>query len=150
MDAGVVALTLLLAAAVRADWRHRMLPNRLVACGAVLGLSFAAVQGPLAIWLALCGGLTGALLLLPLYATHGMAAGDVKLMGMAGVFLGVPGAWYGVMGTVLAGGLMAVLWHHVMVGKQQKRAGELERMPYAPAIAAGCVGALCAQAGGMV
>ena len=77
-------------------------------------------------------------------------AGDVKLMGMAGVFLGVPGAWYGVLGTVLAGGLMAVLWHHVMVGKQQKRAGELERMPYAPAIAAGCVVALCAQAGGMV
>lgn len=104
MDAGVVALTLLLAAAVRADWRYRMLPNRLVVCGAVLVLSVAAVQGPKALWLALCGGLTGALLLLPLYATHGMAAGDVKLMGMAGVFLGVPGVLYGVLGTVLAGG----------------------------------------------
>ena len=144
MDAGVVALTLLLAAAVRADWRYRMLPNRLVVCGAVLVLSVAAVQGPKALWLALCGGLTGALLLLPLYATHGMAAGDVKLMGMAGVFLGVPGVLYGVLGTVLAGGLMAVLWHHLTLGKQQQTAGELERMPYAPAIAAGCVGAWCA------
>ena len=73
-----------------------------------------------------------------------MAAGDVKLMGMAGVFLGVPGVLYGVLGTVLAGGLMAVLWHHLTLGKQQQTAGELERMPYAPAIAAGCVGAWCA------
>ena len=150
MDAGVVALTLLLAAAVRADWRQRMLPNRLLVCGAVLGLSFAAVQGPQALWLALCGGLTGALLLLPLYATHGMAAGDVKLMGMVGVFLGVPGVFYGVLGAALAGGLMAVAWHRVMAGKQHQPAGELQRMPYAPAIAAGCVGALCVQAGRMV
>ena len=149
MDAGGVVLTLLLAAAVRADWRHRMLPNRLIVCGAVMGLSFAAAQGPQAFWLALCGGLTGALLLLPLYATHGMAAGDVKLMGVAGVFLGMPGVLYGVLGTVLAGGLMALLWCGVKVGRRQQRAGQLERMPYAPAIAAGCVGVLCAQASGM-
>lgn len=142
MDAGTTVLALLMAVAVRADWLHRVLPNRLLVSGLAAGVLIAAVQGPQMLWLGLCGGLCGALLLFPIHALGGMAAGDVKLMGMAGVFLGVPGVFYGVLGTVLAGGLMALAWRRALPAAY--------RMPYAPAIAAGCATAFGLRASGMV
>ena len=141
MDAGTAVLAVLMVVAVRADWLHRILPNRMIVSGLAAGVLMAAVQGPQMLWLGLCGGLCGAVLLLPLYVLGGMAAGDVKLMGMAGLFLGVPGVFYGVLGTALAGGLMALAWRHALPATN--------RMPYAPAIAAGCVAALGLPASGM-
>ena len=141
MDAGTTVLALLMVVAVRADWLHRILPNRLLVSGLAAGLLISAVQGPQMLWLGLCGGLCGALLLLPIHALGGMAAGDVKLMGMAGVFLGVPGVFYAVLGTALAGGVMALAWRHALPA--------MNRMPYAPAVAAGCVAALGLRASGM-
>lgn len=132
--AGDLALVVLLVCAVRTDWCERRISNNLVAWGSLAGLLIAVVQGPQALWLALCGGLVGAALLLPFYILRGMAAGDVKLAAMAGVFMGVPAIFYAVLGTALAGGLMAVAWN------QGRDAGGW--MPYAPAIGAGCAGAM--------
>ena len=129
-DAGFAVLAVLLAGAIYRDLRDRSLPNALMFCGTAAGLVIAAAHGAPALWLALCGGFTGALLLLPLYVAGGMAGGDIKLMGMAGVFLGMPGALYAVTGTLIAGGLLALGWRFA-------RSTETS-MPFAPAIAAGC------------
>lgn len=132
--AGDLALVVLLVCAVGTDWRERRIPNALVAWGALAGLLIAAIQGPQALWMALCGGLVGAVLLLPFYILRGMAAGDVKLAAMAGVLMGVPAIFYALLGTALAGGLMALVWNQ---GRNDGRC-----MPYAPAIGAGCCAAL--------
>lgn len=97
------------------DLLSRRIPNKLLlACA--LGAIALHLTGPApasALLTALAGAATGFALFLPLYLVRGMAAGDVKLMATAGLFL-APGEvfWLAAL-TVCAGGLMAlavVLW----------------------------------------
>jgi prepilin peptidase CpaA len=114
-----------LATAVVTDLRTRRIPNVLVLFGIALGFFFQIVTpegnglfarywgaiGPLQ---GLYGLLAGLGLLLPLYALRAMGAGDVKLLGMLGVWFG-PGPMVGVfVFTLLAGGMLALgvaLWN---------------------------------------
>jgi prepilin peptidase CpaA len=85
----LLLLWLVLQAAVT-DLALRRIPNVLVLCGLLLSLLLHAWTGAaadlLTTWLA--GLVTGFLMFLPLYLLRGMAAGDVKLMAMAGAFTG--------------------------------------------------------------
>ena len=108
----------LLVAAVATDLRSRRIPNLLV----VTGLSLAAVAHGVALatggfpmagkawWSPLAGLITGGIALMPLYALRACGAGDVKLMAMAGAFLGAPVALRAVLFTLLAGGLLSLLF----------------------------------------
>ena len=86
--APVVLLLGLLGVAVVSDLRSHRIPNLLVLLGLVLGLvgqTWAA--GFIGLGHSLLGMLIGFGIFLPMYAVGGMAAGDVKLMAMAGAFL---------------------------------------------------------------
>jgi len=92
------------------DWRSRRIPNWLTVPAAVLGI---AVNGWLRGWTgvkdSLLGVGLGLLLLLPFVLLRSLGAGDWKLVGALGAFLG-PGNLIAVLfATVLVAGLMALL-----------------------------------------
>ena len=106
----LVSMTPFLLWAVYSDIRYRKIPNDLLLGGALIGTLLAAWQGGLAVLEAAGGCVTGAMLLAPFYLMRGMAAGDVKLMGMAGIFLGAEGAMRASLYTFVAGGVLALAW----------------------------------------
>ena len=104
-------LIVLLVAAAAIDCRTFRIPNWLTAGGtiAALLLSVLLPEWHQAGFLSALGGLgTGLALLLPMYALRIMGAGDVKLMAMAGAFLGLPDILYAVVFTFIAGGIAAL------------------------------------------
>ena len=177
----LMVLTLLLLLATRADIRSRRIPNKLVLVGIVLGLVFngllssgngfnSEMPGGLG-WLAAVKGLAlGVAVLLPIYVLGAMGAGDVKLMGMVGAFLGPDDLIGAVVATFLAGGVIALivaLWSKQLMNMLQNiklmlfggllkmNAGQLPTMndlpvsvaklPYAVAITVGTLGYLAWQ-----
>ncbi len=114
-----LTLLLLLLTAAICDLRTRRIPNWLTVGGTTAALLYSLVAPPHSgglLW-ALGGLGIGLGLMLPLYLLRAMGAGDVKLMAMAGSFIGPQGAWQAVIFVFIVGGLLAVvyaLWHRVM------------------------------------
>lgn len=148
----LLVLGVLLSWAVWQDLCWRTIPNWLVAGGSLLGMLIGAGQGYTGLGDAAAGWAVGMALLLPFYAAGGMSAGDVKLMGMAGSFLGWQAALTAVLCTGLAGGVLALLWWMRTAGAEPASpaspsapassagdAGRKQRaqLPYALAVAAG-------------
>lgn len=120
----LMVLAVLLLLATREDIRSHRIPNRLVLTGVVLGVALngllpggsgfnSLTPGGLG-WLAALKGLVlGLAVLLPIYLLRAMGAGDVKLMGMVGAFLGAGDLIGALIATLIAGGviaLVAALW----------------------------------------
>lgn len=167
-----IVLLLLLAAhlalAVYWDVRERRVPNKVVLSGLIAALSvYVLTSGLPGLWMFLAGALTGLAVLLPMNLLRLMGAGDVKLMAMAGAFAGsAPAALWMVLYTLLAGGLLVVLYATIgrawgklfsnlfimlMLGPSELDArgtgdkNKLQpaaRLPYAVAIACGSLGYL--------
>lgn len=97
-----------LVAAAWADVKSRRIPNELVFGGMAVALAYGAIAPAGNLPGALAGLAVGLALLLPFHLLRAMGAGDVKLMAMAGAFLGFPDALFAVLATFLAGGAMAV------------------------------------------
>jgi prepilin peptidase CpaA len=120
----------IMAAAVRFDLATRRIPNSLCLTGAVLGLGLSvSAQGGGGLVQGMGGLAAAALILLPLYAAGGMGAGDVKLMGAAGAWLGIEGAVFAAALALVLGGLLAVA---LLIAPGRRR-----KLPFAPAIALG-------------
>lgn len=181
---GLLALTVLmvlLLLAMREDVRSHRIPNKLVLVGVVLGLGLngllpgglgfnSEVPGGIG-WLSALKGLAlGIAVLLPIYLLRAMGAGDVKLMGMVGAFLGAGDLIGAVIATFIAGGVMALvvaLWSRQLMNMLQNiklmlfggllkmNAGQLPtindlpvsvaKLPYAVAITVGTLGYLMWQ-----
>jgi prepilin peptidase CpaA len=105
-----VLLALLAAAAVW-DFRTYRIPNLITGGGIVFAFVYNAMV-PAAMyagWTWTAGGmLLGFAALLPMYAIGAMGAGDVKLMAMAGAFLGPQGAAWALFFSVVTGGIAAL------------------------------------------
>jgi prepilin peptidase CpaA len=111
-------LAALLVIAVMADLRSRRIPNRIVMVG--MGLAMALHTFALATatpslagrewWAPLAGLAIGLALLMPLHLLQAMGAGDVKLMAMVGTFIGAPATLTAALYTLLAGGLLSLVY----------------------------------------
>jgi len=92
------------------DWRRRKIPNWLTVPALLVGLVLSAVLGR---WPGLKLSLEGAGIslgvLLPFVLMRVLGAGDWKLMGALGAFLGLPGVIVVLLGTVIIAGIMSVV-----------------------------------------
>ncbi len=106
----VILLLGLLGVAVASDLRRHRIPNFLVLLGLALGLAGQAYSAGISgLSNGVLGMLIGFAIFLPLYALGGMAAGDVKLMAMVGVFLTPQGALWAALFSLITGGLCGFL-----------------------------------------
>jgi Flp pilus assembly protein protease CpaA len=108
-------LIVTLMAATLSDVVSHRIPNALLAPALLTAivLSFI-ISGTQGILMSIGGLGVGLALLLPLYALGAMGAGDVKLLGVAGAYLGPVGAVYAGLLTYVAGALIGILyigWH---------------------------------------
>ncbi|MGO9123396.1 MAG: prepilin peptidase [Terriglobales bacterium] len=96
------------------DWRSRRIPNWLTICGLVLGILVNSLtRGWLGAKDSLLGAGLGLVLLLPFVLMRSLGAGDWKLVGALGAFLGPSRLITVLFATVLVAGLMAlvlVIW----------------------------------------
>ena len=124
-----VLIVIVVAAAV-IDFRTRRIPNWLTFPSLALALVLQfALHGGAGLVQGLLGVLVGAGLFLVPFALGGMGAGDVKLMGVAGAFLGPAGALWAVLFTGVAGGVLVIFWG-LLQGRLQQvfaRTGALVR-----------------------
>ena len=111
MDDRCLGALLVMAACI--DIKRNRIPNWLVFGGAVYGLLyntlFPVYPREVGILFALGGSGIGLAMLLPMYALRVMGAGDVKLMAMAGAFLGASATLNAVLATLIAGGVLAMV-----------------------------------------
>jgi len=130
---GILVLCLLICLLLiisKHDIHNHRIPNHLVLIGILLGLVFnsalpvgwgfnSTIPGGLGFLASLEGIGLGIMALLPLYWIRAMGAGDVKLMGMIGAFVGPHDILGVVLATFVAGGLMALVV--VLLSRQIKQ-----------------------------
>jgi prepilin peptidase CpaA len=91
------------------DWRSRRIPNWLTLPALLVGLATNTLaSGWAGTKTALEGAGIGLVLLLPFVLLRGLGAGDWKLMGALGAFLGPRALVVVLFGTILIAGLMAI------------------------------------------
>jgi prepilin peptidase CpaA len=89
---------------------HRI-PNVVLAPALALALLLNGLYGGGTGVLIAIGGLAAGLaFLLPIYALGGMAAGDVKLLGVVGAFLGPTGAFVACIATLIFGAILGIFY----------------------------------------
>ena len=113
MHAAQIIWTLTLALTISAallDWRSRRIPNWLTVPGFLSGVTLHVVlNGWQGLRFALAGGALALILLLPLVMLRALGAGDWKLMGAVGAFLGWKLFLFVMFGSILASGIMAMV-----------------------------------------
>jgi prepilin peptidase CpaA len=92
------------------DLRTRRIPNVLTFGSALVALSVhGAVDGVGGLLTSLGGWATGIAIFLPFYLLRGLGAGDVKLLGALGAWLGpLLAMWTGLWGSI-AGGVLSLI-----------------------------------------
>ena len=120
LDARSIAVVAIALAACVWDLRTRRIPNFLTFGAAAAGVLFALAQSGLSglSW-SIAGWLIAMALYLPFFALRGIGAGDVKLLGALGAWLGAINAMYLATLTAIAGGVMAVVV--VLLQRQLRR-----------------------------
>lgn len=103
---GAVLLALI---AAWTDFRHRRIPNWLTVSGLLVGIALnVAASGWLGLKTSLFGAGLGLLLLLPFVLLRSLGAGDWKLAGALGAFVGPEVLLNVLLGSIFVAGIMAV------------------------------------------
>jgi prepilin peptidase CpaA len=93
------------------DLSMRRVPNAVLLPALMTALFLNSVDGGFAGLVDSIAGLAlGLLMLMPLHVLGRMGAGDIKLMGVVGSILGAWGAIVAGLATMMAGGILAVLY----------------------------------------
>jgi len=109
--AALAASALLVAAASGWDIGKRIIPNRLTVLAALAGIGYQGiVHGPAGLLWSLSGAATGFGVLLVLYVLKGIGAGDVKLFGALGAWVGPGMILQTAMYAVLLAGAVGLVW----------------------------------------
>jgi prepilin peptidase CpaA len=109
IDTSQVIVLILAAVACWYDLRTKHIPNLLTLGGAALALIYSLLlHGAGGLLISLGGWLTGVALFLPFFVLGGMGAGDVKLVGCLGAWLGPGTALWVALYSMIAGGAMAL------------------------------------------
>lgn len=107
----LACLVVTLVAAALSDVVSHRIPNALLAPALLAALAFSfVISGTQGILMSIGGLGVGLAMLLPLYVMNAMGAGDVKLLGVAGAYLGPVGAVYAGLLTFVAGALIGILY----------------------------------------
>jgi leader peptidase (prepilin peptidase) / N-methyltransferase len=138
-----LALAVILVAAAATDLEERIIPNRLMAAGAVLALGLWTIADPARLPENLIAGAAagGFLLVAAVAYPAGMGMGDVKLAAVMGLFLGRlvgPALFIGFAGGALVG---------IAIVAARGPAARKQGVPFAPFLALGGLLALLFGAG---
>jgi prepilin peptidase CpaA len=113
MPAAQIIWTLTLALTLSAallDWHSRRIPNWLTVPGLLIGVgTHSVLTGWHGTLFALEGAALALVLLIPLVLLRALGAGDWKLMGAVGAFLGPILFLFVLLGSIFASGIMAVV-----------------------------------------
>jgi len=102
-------LTIVTLAALN-DVRHRRIPNHLTIPAVAIAVAARALfGGSEGLFDSLTGMAIAGGVLLPGWLMGWMGAGDVKLVAAVGAWLGMPGAVFAVLGSLIAGGIVSVV-----------------------------------------
>jgi prepilin peptidase CpaA len=102
----IIGLVITVFGAAWTDLRQFRIPNQLLAASAVAALMLSVyLSGGHGLIASLVGGLIGGMVFLPLYLLRGMAAGDVKLMAVIGLYAGAALTLDIALLTALIGGI---------------------------------------------
>lgn len=139
-----LALLYILLAVTLIDLEHRIVPNALVAAGLIIGFLFylpalLSLITTVPAWLlinrqpldALLGFIVGGglLLIIILVSRGGMGAGDMKLMAMIGLFVGLRGVAVVLLAAFIFGALVGVAM--IIFGRATRKSA----LPFAPYLA---------------
>jgi len=106
----LAALAAMLMAAVWHDTAERRIPNTLVLWGSLTALGLSLSPHGIGVGSALAGGMVGFLGFLIFYLLRMVGAGDVKLAGATGLFVGHPDMLWVNLLILMAGGALALVW----------------------------------------
>lgn len=110
MELGRVVVLAVVGTAAVIDVRTRRIPNLLTFGSALAAAVYhASTTGLHGLALSAAGWAAGIALFLPMFLLRGMGAGDVKLLGAVGAWLGPEGVLYASLYSVLAGGVLALI-----------------------------------------
>ena len=92
------------------DTALRRIPNTLVLWGSLTALGLSLSPNGIGLGSAMAGGMVGFFGFWVLYLLRVVGAGDVKLAGATGLFVGHPDMLWVNLLILLAGGLLAITW----------------------------------------
>ena len=155
------SMAMMLLASTASDLLYHRIPNAfLVPALAVALLLGGFHDGLYGLLVSVAGLFAGMFVLMPLYVAGGTSAGDVKLLGVVGAYLGPMGALFAGIFTFIAGAVFALLWltwislrklSHQELAISSSRQGnnlvaddkqEKSAFAYAPAILVGAISAV--------
>lgn len=106
----LAALAAMLLVAMWQDTALRRIPNTLVLWGSLTALGLSLSPNGIGLGSAMAGGMVGFFGFWVLYLLRVVGAGDVKLAGATGLFMGYPDMLWVNLLILLSGGVLSLVW----------------------------------------
>ncbi|OXT07664.1 prepilin peptidase [Thermoanaerobacterium thermosaccharolyticum] len=117
------------------DIEHKIIPNKIILTGLIVGAIFRVLMLNYGVWDYVIGFVLGGgvLLLISLLSGGGMGGGDIKLMAMIGLFIG----WKLTLLTLFIAALLGAVGGIILIALKIKT--RKDYIPFGPYISAACI-----------